>query len=591
MEILWDLEEMEKRLADGAATGGLDEEQKAHHHELKVRILNLKKPGYRKDFKRDLQKFCKVRLLKPQRQIKLTAEEEKVRCRLTWQMLDRKLWEICFGGDEVLKEHVLDVPTVKKSIKSAVLGFSDQVPWWGLVQTEKQLYLHAELGRAGGKRVQKRGFDNEVASKFRVTLELRQVIHNWCDDAKDPVGVLDTSLLIVGGVHCRLSNIDAAGRWVKTEKFVVAGVAKTHVAGRSALGSMASWVKLRSERPDLFEHVDVMQQPAAVMDSILFAWVVEAQAMKYPVSLWQRDLSGGGGYALQSMKAMQVANQVPTWILGKMTSVLQITDTGFARPLKVNAIGAKAAMRQQLKAAAAQTGAETTLKCGPLEIMTIIHESLEKLVEDTAGKNLVLAEGLRNGLLAYRPNWKTGKLESVEGQAWTKDLPKLAESHRLDPSWSADRLSWRDAEGIPTKAAAPGSVWFQDFLEIQGNPREIQGTSKEYPRKSKGNPRKSKEHPRKIQGNPMEIQGIPRGIQGTSKDIQGNPKEIQGNPRDIQGTSKENPRTSTGNPRKSKGNPRNIQGKSKEIQGRPRKVNGNPRKSKEISGIQGYLAS
>ena len=31
-------------------------------------------------------------------------------------------------------------------------------------------------------------------------------------------------------------------------------------------------------------------------------------------------------------------------------------------------------------------------------------------------------------------------------------LPKLAESHRLRPEWSQDRLEWRDANGVPVES-------------------------------------------------------------------------------------------------------------------------------------------
>ena len=54
-------------------------------------------------------------------------------------------------------------------------GFSDQVPWRGLVGQEKQLYLEDELKTAAGKKWQCRGFDNDEAKKFRVTMELRQL--------------------------------------------------------------------------------------------------------------------------------------------------------------------------------------------------------------------------------------------------------------------------------------------------------------------------------------------------------------------------------------------------------------------------------
>ena len=132
-----------------------------------------------------------------------------------------------------------------------------------------------------------------------------------------------------------------------------------------------------------------------------------------------------------------------------MTSCLQITDTGFARRLKVHAVAAKMAMRQRLKAAAKQTGTEEALKCGSLEILQIIHDALARLQQETKEKNLVLAEGLRNGHLAYRPDWEAKCLQPTEGQAWRKGLPQLCESHRLQDSWSKDRLRWRDADGVP----------------------------------------------------------------------------------------------------------------------------------------------
>ena len=189
-----------------------------------------------------------------------------------------KLWEMCFGSEKQMKVLFLNVPQVREAIRNAVIGFSDQVPWWGLVQMEKQLYLHSELERTpAGHHFQKRGFDNDEPSKFRLTLELRQLVLHWFDDTKEPVGVMGKSLLVVGGVHCRLWNIDADGRWIKTETFWVGAQQVTRIAGRSARGAMAAWVKLRSERPELFELVDVAQQPAAVMDAILSSWVVEQQ--------------------------------------------------------------------------------------------------------------------------------------------------------------------------------------------------------------------------------------------------------------------------------------------------------------------------
>ena len=85
------------------------------------------------------------------------------------------------------------------------------------------------------------------------------------------------------------------GKWIESEKFTEGGREVHHTAGRSACGAMRSWV----------------QQPVAVMDAVLFKWVLEDQAKQFPCSLWMRDLSGGGGYAVQSERIMKVCNQVP----------------------------------------------------------------------------------------------------------------------------------------------------------------------------------------------------------------------------------------------------------------------------------------
>ena len=163
------------------------------------------------------------------------------------------------------------------------------------MQRTQQLYMKTELGRNAGQMKQLRGHDDEVASKYRVTLEMRQLVLHWFDEDRAPAGAFGKSLLIVGGVRCRLSNIDAEGRWVEDEEFMEAGKPVKHQKGHHAHGAMQAWVKLRSERPELFRRVEVMQQPAAVMDAVLFSWVLQSQAAQFPCSLWVRGLSGGVG--------------------------------------------------------------------------------------------------------------------------------------------------------------------------------------------------------------------------------------------------------------------------------------------------------
>ena len=95
------------------------------------------------------------------------------------------------------------------------------------------------------------------------------------------------------------------------------------MAGRSAGVSMKAWRDLREVAPELFEGLSVMAQPAAVVDQVITQWSLEELGEHYPCSLWQRDLCGGGGNALQSRQVMGLVGQVPSWVLGKMTSAMQ----------------------------------------------------------------------------------------------------------------------------------------------------------------------------------------------------------------------------------------------------------------------------
>ena len=355
---------------------------------------------------------CECRLLKPQRQVRLSSAEEAVRCRHTWQLYDRRMWEAAFGGVKTLQNHVVDAKAMQNRLQDLVLGFSDQVPWWGLVKQSKQLYAVWEFSRRaaaerGCKVMQKRGHDDDEASKFRITVELRQVILNWFHPVKEPIGVCGPTLVIVGGqTHCRLSNIDAEGRWVESETFLVGGKPVVRVKGRYAGGTMKPWVELRARAPELFEGITVMQQPAAVSDSVIMSWALEELGRLYPCSIWQRDLSGGGGFSLAARQRMQLVNQIPVWVMGKMTAALQITDTDFAYPLKAYAKSAKEELKQQLKAVAAKAGLPPILKCGAFEILSIIKKSVDQLAVRCRKDNLVLAAARRNGMLAYRRDFE-----------------------------------------------------------------------------------------------------------------------------------------------------------------------------------------
>ena len=54
---------------------------------------------------------------------------------------------------------------------------------------------------------------------------------NWCDPSKEPLSKHAKPLLILIGVHARLSNIDDAGYFIEDEVFEFEGVPVLRKAG------------------------------------------------------------------------------------------------------------------------------------------------------------------------------------------------------------------------------------------------------------------------------------------------------------------------------------------------------------------------
>ena len=118
------------------------------------------------------------------------------------------------------------------------------------------------------------------APRWRVTVWARQGVRHWFDPKKQPVGFIKKTVLVVYGVHCRLENISQEGTWIEDERFWVNGVLIERKAGEAVPANiMQGWRKLRQECPDLFQKdVLVWQQPAAVVDQVLYFWYQKLEA-------------------------------------------------------------------------------------------------------------------------------------------------------------------------------------------------------------------------------------------------------------------------------------------------------------------------
>ena len=175
-------------------------ESQCRSAELKARLEKLQKKPYHCWYGDELQRFCRFRNLKSQRETSLNPFLEHARCLRTWQSFDYNLWRACLKNPEQPRVAAEELFLEQVEAGNLVLGWSDAVPWWGLLNSSTTLKKAPEAGTKQSRR-QSRGANADEARKFRITLELRQLLMNYCsaDPAAAPVGVMGKSLLIVGG--------------------------------------------------------------------------------------------------------------------------------------------------------------------------------------------------------------------------------------------------------------------------------------------------------------------------------------------------------------------------------------------------------
>ena len=127
--------------------------------ELRRKMPRMHVPSTREYWGLRMKEVVGARLLKPQRMLSLTLHEEMCRVFETWKDWDWKLYMICFGPMSWLEKQVCDATAFRKNLRNLVLSFSDQVPFWVLVQGAKQLYVWWEL-RSKGKKGDKNALEN-----------------------------------------------------------------------------------------------------------------------------------------------------------------------------------------------------------------------------------------------------------------------------------------------------------------------------------------------------------------------------------------------------------------------------------------------
>ena len=144
---------------------------------------------------------------------------------------------------------------------------------------------------------------------------------------------------------------------------------------------------------------------------------------------------------------MSLCQQIPAWIRGKVTPVIQLADTHVIKPVKTKTAQKHIKLRKELQRLAEAEKTRAVYKCGFYEIMRTLYDVISECREDFRNDRKLLKAMYSLGYLVLRPNLETNKLEKTEGQEWCKGF-KLG-THRMPGTWMGQRLHHLDENGIP----------------------------------------------------------------------------------------------------------------------------------------------
>ena len=161
-----------------------------------------------------LLRFMNARLMKPQRLVSLTFEEEERRALRGWWRFDWKLNVACFRPLEELGALVRKPDLFREKVRELVVYMADQIPMWLKIKPGAQVYAEFEIRNGthernlgslsgGGSQAastmlrdddedeiqsgmegmtQLRGEASKDQDKFRITVEREQRCLGSCDD-------------------------------------------------------------------------------------------------------------------------------------------------------------------------------------------------------------------------------------------------------------------------------------------------------------------------------------------------------------------------------------------------------------------------
>ena len=399
---------------------------------------------------------------------------------------DRALWLAGAAPEDQLKNVVAVPADFIKHRKEVALIFTDQVPVWVARQGQKKVFAAHEKVRSSKESRKVRGghvmkasdiqpsqmmpekiqelADKQAAEgmsqtrsgagavkedeKFRVTLELRHAVLNYCAGPEaTPIYVELPPILVMYGVHCRMSNIGPDRCWLQDEEFYIGHEHVVRKAGQKIPGHlMENWLDLRDERPEYFEEIIVMQQPAATVDEIIVGWELEELGKRFPAAVLQRDLLSGALSGRAKMAAV-LQHIICCWVAPGMTPVVQLTDTDFSFIFKRRLEHAKQDVVKLLKEQAIKEGREFEWKLGAVQVMQMLYNAFREYKLRAEAQQLGICGLRRNGQLCTAPLGEK-IVEVTEAQfPWAGKFQQVG-GHRYPESWLKDRMQ-HISDGVP----------------------------------------------------------------------------------------------------------------------------------------------
>jgi hypothetical protein len=188
---------------------------------------------------------------------------------------------------------------------------------------------------------------------------------------------------------------------------------------------------------------------------------------KAGMRLHQRDCFGAA--FVDQVRQMQfLAHEVPSSIVAKMTSALQLTDTDFSHQFKACVRQSvdetmRTGMQKQRRDEATPS---EQYKMSLRDVAVALDSSMQRMIDRNDEDQWVLAGLRRNGFLAFRPD-RSGHMVYQQDQSWCKDKP--IGSTRISSHWLKNRMSWIKEAGRsvdpPIWERIEGAKELADLLE------------------------------------------------------------------------------------------------------------------------------